>query len=49
MVDLGRSGGVGKDRNPFRAQKRGVRWMRDVGMGWESAGVCAVGVEQGGQ
>ena len=49
LVDLGRSGGVGKDRNPLRAWKRGVKWVRDVGMGWERAGVCALGVEQGGQ
>ena len=40
---------MGKDRNPLRAQKWGVRWVRDVGMGWERAGVCALGVEQGGQ
>ena len=51
-MDLGRSGGVGKDRNPLRARKRGFRcWARDVGTGWASgirtvgrvAGVVSVG------
>ena len=38
-----------KDRNPLRARNRGFRWVRDAGTGWEGAGVCASGVEQGGQ
>ena len=38
LMDLGRSGRVGKDRNPLRARKRGFRWVRDLGVGWEGAG-----------
>ena len=47
-MELLKLGGVGKDRNPLRARKRGFRWVQDVGMGGEDAGVCASGVERGG-
>jgi hypothetical protein len=39
LMDVDGGGGVGKDRNPLRARKRGFRWARDVGTGWEGAGV----------
>jgi hypothetical protein len=41
---LGRSGGVGNDRNPFRARKRGlVKWACGIRIVGRGAGVVLVG------
>ena len=45
-MDRGRSGGVGKDRNPLRAWKRGVRWVRDVGMGSQARALKTAGASK---
>ena len=39
FLDMEWSGGLGKDRNPLRARRRGFKWVQDVGMDWEGTGV----------
>ena len=48
-MDLGRSGRGGEGQEPIESPEEAIWWVRDVGIGWESAGACTLSVEQGGQ